>query len=121
VFAGDALGMKLHAVERERAVLQAHDDAVAGRGGDLETIGQGLWPDGERVVAGRLEAGIEAAEQARASVIDPAGFAVHQLGRAHDLAAHRLADGLMAETDAEDWRRVLEPLDEGEADAGPVG
>ena len=34
---GDALGMELHAVDGMRLVLEPHDEAVRGLGGDLES------------------------------------------------------------------------------------
>src|SRR6185437_2990788 len=69
------------------------------------------------MIACRLEAGIESAEDAAPGVRDAAGLAVHQFRCPDHLAAHRLPDGLVAEADAEDRRRGAEAIDEGEADA----
>ena len=60
--------MELHALDRELAVAQAHDEAVLGLGADLEHVGHGVALDDERVVAGGGERGGHAAEHARAVV-----------------------------------------------------
>ena len=52
-------------------------------------------------VSGRGQAG----EDSLAVVRDGAGFAVHEVLGADDLAAEGFADGLVAEADAEDGRR----------------
>src|SRR3954471_1598340 len=49
VLRGDALGMELNAVDRQRLVAQAHDD-VAGLGGDLELVRQALARHDQRVI-----------------------------------------------------------------------
>ena len=38
VFREDALGMKLHAPDGKLLVLHAHDFALVGLGGDLQTV-----------------------------------------------------------------------------------
>ncbi len=83
--------------------------------------GRGLRLDRQRMVAGRLEAGIEAAEQALAGVVDARSLAMHQLRRPDHVAAHGLADGLVAEADAENGRGRLEAIDQRKADAGWSG
>ena len=50
--------------------------------------------------------------------MDAAGLAVHQLGRAHDAAAEGLADGLMAEANAEQRHLAGKAADHVDADAG---
>ena len=59
------LGMKLHAVHRERAVAQAHDRAVLGAARHLERLGQ-RFGDDERVIAAGDERLRDAPEDARA-------------------------------------------------------
>ena len=69
------------------------------------------WPEGAR----------HAGEHRVAGVSDRADLAVHGLRRAHDLAAERLADGLVAEADAEACGIFAGgSLDQRQADAGPV-
>src|SRR6185369_598792 len=121
VLGRDAFGMKLHAVHRQRFVREPHDQTVAGFGGDAERVRHGVALHHQRVVARRLERAVDAAEHARAPMANFGELAVNRLRRPHDVAAERLADGLMAEADAEDrdGRRGL--FDQIEADTGLVG
>src|SRR5437764_13086534 len=102
VFGGDALGMKLHAVYRQAVMREPHHEAVVGLRRDREFARHAVPFDHERMITRRLERRIDAAEKARAAVVDLRQFAVHGNGRAYHLAAERVADGLMAETNAED-------------------
>ena len=70
VLGGDRLRMELHAVDRIVLVHGAHDDAVLGGGGHLQNVRHGLRRDGQRVIAGRLEGVVDAAEDAAAVVAD---------------------------------------------------
>src|SRR5215213_4880529 len=98
----DGFGVELHALNFQTSVAQAHYDSVGSRGGDFETVWQALALDDERVVAARVEAVFEPLEYGLAVVANLGGLAVDWLGRAHDPAAENLADGLVAEADAED-------------------
>ena len=118
VLRGDALGVELHAVHGIALVLQAHDHAVGGLRGDLQHVGKARPLDHEGVVARGGEVLRDAGKHALAAVMDLRQLAMHQGRRAHHAAAIDLADGLMAEADAEDrhlWPRALDQL---EADAG---
>src|SRR6185312_5464410 len=94
--------MELHAVDRQLAVSQAHDQAVVGLGGDLEATRKRGPLDDQRVITRGREAGRDVLENALAAVADLAEFAMHRDRPADDLAAEGLPDGLVAEADAED-------------------
>ena len=106
-----ALGVELHALDGQRAMAQAHDDGgssfagavdLGSAGGDGERVRKRIFGDDERVIAGAGERRGQRFEDALAVVGDGAGFAVHELMGTNDLAAEGFADGLVAETDAED-------------------
>ena len=52
---GDALGMELDTMDRQLAVLQAHDGAVCQFCGDFKAVGQAGAFDHKRVIARRLK------------------------------------------------------------------
>jgi len=101
-FGEDALGVELYAFDGQCAMAQAHDDGAISvfcrAGGDDEIGGERLFGDDQRVIAGAGERGVQPFEDAFAIMFDAAGFAVHQVAGAHDLAAEGFADGLMAKT-----------------------
>ena len=68
----------------------------------LQAVGQARALDQQRVVARRLERARQAGEDAAPVVEDRRGLAVHDLARAHDLAAEGLPDRLVAEAHAQD-------------------
>jgi len=118
-----AFGVELDAFNGQGAMAQAHDDGSiavvrGGAGGDDEVGGQGLLGDDQRVVAGAGEGRFQALEDALAVMIDRAGLAVHQVRGADHLAAEGLADGLMAEADAEDGDFAGHVTDERHQNAG---
>ena len=76
--------------------------------------------DHERMIARRLERPVDAAKHAGAFMTDIGHLAVDRHGRAHDLAAEHLADGLMAKAHAHDRDRRRGLFDQFEADAGFV-
>ena len=90
--------MELDAFEFGAAMADAHDDAVAGFGGDGEIARQGFALDDERVVARGGEGVGKFAEDAFGVVMDRTGFAVEEFRRANDFPTECGADGLMAET-----------------------
>ncbi len=101
VLGQDALRVELHAVDRQGAVRQAHDQAVAGLRRDGE-VGRAIVPlDDQRVIARGLEGAVDAAKHRLAAMLDLRHLAVHRQGRARDRAAEGLPDGLQAEADAE--------------------
>ena len=122
VLAEDRFGMELHAFERcrgggESAVPNAHDLTVARRRRHLEGLGQAVARDRQRVIANHREALRQRGVDAAPVVRDLVDLAVHEARRAHDLAAERRADRLVAEADAEDRQLAGEGLDRGDAHA----
>src|SRR3954471_6662323 len=113
------LGMELDALGRQLPVADRHEDAATmGRG--LEAVRQRVLADDERVVTAHDERGFAAGEDGPAVVLGGRGLAVHRLV-AHDVAAKRLRQRLMAEADAEHRDAGLrEAPDDVEADAGLV-
>src|SRR5262245_20489492 len=113
----DALGMELHAMDRQRAMLHRHDHPVVGFRGDVQTVRQRRAVDDQRMVAGGLEGLRRSLEDALAGVGDHRQLAVHELRRPLDQAAKGLADRLVPEADAEQRHLgVARRLDEIEAD-----
>ena len=102
-------------------VHHALDDAVLAGGGDFQRGRHAFGRDGEGMIARRLEIVVQAAEHAFAGVMDARQLAVHRLGRAHDLAAIGLADGLMAQAHAQDRHAAVRLCDQLQADARLVG
>ena len=94
----DGFGVELDAFEFGATVADAHDDAVVGFGGDGEFARQRFAVDDEGVVARGGERVGEFAKDAFGVVMDGAGFAVEEFGRANDFPTECRADGLMAET-----------------------
>ena len=111
----DGFGVELDAFDGKLAVAEAHDDAVGGFGGDFEAARQRAAFDDERMIARGFEILREAAKNRFAVVMNFAGLTVHDFFRADDFATERVADGLMAEADAENGNFAGEVLDDGHA------
>src|SRR5699024_800393 len=102
-FGEHGLGVELDAEERLLAVLDGHDDAVLGARGHLELLEvERLVDDRQRMVAGHRQRVRAAEEEALLVVGDDRCLAVHEHGRMRHLRAEDLAEGLMAQADAED-------------------
>src|SRR5208282_1717461 len=116
-----ALGMELHALEREFAMPQSHDYpvpiAIATGGRDLQLVRQVLLLHNQRVIARSSHRRRDAAEDGLAVVLDGAGLAVHQRASADDLPAESLADGLVAEAHAQHRGAPGKMPDQFDADA----
>src|SRR5690606_6404341 len=125
VLGEDRFGMELHALDRMRAVAQAHDlleraVLVFGPGGDLEAAGQRVALDHQRVVARGLVAVGQSREHALSGVPDRRGLAVHDPPGAHHPAAVGLADALVAQAHAQDRDPRPQRLDHRDRDPGLV-
>ena len=94
----DALRTALAAAERRTAAAEAQAAEAARSGRCLASA--------EATIAALRGRRGEAGEDAGAAVLDGAELAVHDLAGADHLAAEGLADGLVAEADAEERRRV---------------
>src|ERR1700690_612299 len=115
VLGGDTLGMELHAVHRQGGMRQAHHQTVVGFGVDGELARHAGAFDHERMIARGVERPVDAAENAGAAVLDLEHLAVRRR-RAHDFAAERLSDRLVAEEDAENrnaWRGLDDEFETG--------
>src|ERR1700687_5217953 len=118
--------MELHALNREILMSQAHDDScsvfVRSPGADFEIVGQAVFGDDQRVIAGRGHRRGQAAKDGLAIVLNLTGLAVHQVLRAHHLASEGCADGLVSEADSQQRHVALAPArkmtDQFDADAG---
>jgi hypothetical protein len=118
----NALRVKLHAFHRELLVAQAHDGAgsvfLGGPGAHFQLLRKILLFHDQRVIPGRCHRSRQSAEDSFAIMRDFAGFAVHQVRRAHHLAAECLADGLVPQANAEYGNFAREVADQIDADAG---
>src|SRR5690348_10470368 len=70
------------------------------------------------MITRRHEILCEAAEDCFAVVMNFAGFAMHDFGRADDASAERLADRLMSQANPQDRNFACKTLDQRLADAG---
>ena len=117
MLARDAFRMKLHPECRAVTVLNAHDEPVVALRADLELGGRARSLDDERVIARRRKGAVQTAEEPARIVRNARHLAVHRRWRAHNVAAERLPDRLMAEADPEHRRRFARRADEIETDA----
>ena len=119
-----AFGMELNAFQWEFLVAEAHDHAGAvtfdGVRADLEIGWQAFFVDDQRVVACGSHGRVDAAEDGFAVVLDAAGFPVHQVFGADDLAAEGFAHCLVSQANTEYRSLAGELPDEVDADAGLV-
>ncbi len=118
----ETFGMELHAVERFAAMFDGHDLAISiggiAPGGHSEHFGERVGLDDQAVITGRLKWIHDSIEQRAVVVMNLIDFAVHQAPRADDLAAERLADGLMAQAYSQDRQLAGELADAFHRDAG---
>src|SRR5262249_11071764 len=121
VLGGDAFGVELHAMHRMLLVLQPHDEAVSGPGGDRKATRQAFALDDQRVITRDLEPLGQPLEDALARMIDLRDLAVHGNRGAYHCAAIHLADRLVPKADAQGRDVRSRPLYQLQADAGLVG
>ena len=119
MFGGDAFGMELDAVDRERGVAEAHHMAIIARRID-DQLGRNILDD-QRVIARRRERRGEADEQPAPVMRHLRSLPVHQPA-AHHIPAEMLPDRLMAKADAKQrLARFGTGRDEIKADTRLVG
>lgn len=114
----NAFRVKLHAVYGEVLVGEPHDQAAIGIRRRGEVLREARPLNHKRMIACGLEGRIDAAKNTGAVMMDFGKFAVDRGGRAHDFAAKRFANRLMAETNTEDGNFGGSGFDEVEANAG---
>ena len=95
----DGFGVKLHPMDRQGSVLQAHDRTVLKVCSDLKAVGQGGLVNDQRMKTRCRERAGQTGKQSGAAVFHDTHLAMHDLVAAHHLAAERLADGLMPKAD----------------------
>ena len=104
--------MKLDSFDLHLTMPQAHDDVIRREGGYFKTRWQRFALYNQRMIATSFEVILEPFEDGPPVMADLRGFAVHQLGRAHNAAAKRLTYGLMAQTHAENRHPAGEMFDD---------
>ena len=107
-------------MDRQLAVLQAHDHAVFRLGGNLKTIRQARPVDDQGVIAGRVERAWQSLEHTLVRMGDRADLAVHRHRPTGDLATEGLSDRLQPEANAKHGNLPGGALDQLQADAGTV-
>ncbi len=114
--------MKLHAFDGILLVTQSHDGLRAvgfsRPGADFEFGRQAFFFDDERVIPRRRERQLQVFEDSSSVMGNLAGFAVHQVRRAHDLAPERSAQSLMPQADPQDRQLTGEVAEQIHTDAG---
>src|SRR5215203_2291213 len=98
-------------MDRVLTMTQTHDFAFGGFGRDLQWGREGVPLDDQRMVPRRFEWIWQTPEHAVPIVLDRRGFPVHQAIRPHHIAPEDVADALVAEADAQQWRGRTEAPD----------
>jgi len=98
MFRGDAFGMELDALNVLFAMLQAHDRAIRQTCGNLQTIGQTVAIDDQRMIPRRLKRRGQARENAALLMGHCTHFAMDDFMAAHNFAAKSLTNRLMPKT-----------------------
>src|ERR1041384_2602807 len=109
--------MELNAVDRELALLQAHDFAFGGLGGDFEIRRQRFATNDQRMVTRRFERIWKAFKDSSVAMPHRRSFPMHQSRRGNNFGAENRADALMAETNTEDRHLRSEDANDFVADA----
>lgn len=101
-FGRDRLRVKLHSPDRECLMPQPHDFSFGGLGRDFEAIGARLAFEDQGMVARRGKSLRKPGEYIGVAMRNGGSFAVHESIGSHDFSSEVVADGLMAEADAEE-------------------
>ena len=107
--------VELDPVEREGAVLEAHDDAVFAPGGDFQVRGVGRRHEG--MIAGRPEGGRQTFEDAPPRMKNLVALAVHRDGGLDGGAPKDFVQGLVSQANPQDGDLPIEMGDDCLADA----
>ena len=121
VFGEHAFGMKLHAFNIQHFVAHAHDFAIVCPGRDLQHIRASAALNRQRMVAVDRELARQVAEYADLRGSNDTGLAMHQFLCTDDGATKGRADGLMTQTNTQNWQPAGKMLDGGHRDARLIG
>src|SRR5215217_974002 len=121
MFRQDALGVELHAVDRQRPMGKTHHQTISSLRGYKEILRTGLAIHDQGMVAGGLEGAVDAPEDSFARMLDLRHLAMHRQWGPRDGAAEDLADGLQAQTHTEGRNHGRCTFHEIEADPRLVG
>src|ERR1700680_1887201 len=95
------LRVKLHSMQWELSMFQAHYPACSRSCADCELIRQSLRRDDEGMITRGGKWIWQSSENARPIVMDLRGFAVHQPLRANNLSAKNFRDALVTQANTE--------------------
>ena len=98
--------MKLHALQRQRFVTNAHDLTTIRLGCQLQHIRQRVVPGAERMITPNLQGLRQAFEDRRAVVFGQRRFTVHQAFCPDDVTTEMMHQTLVPQADTE-YRRTL--------------
>src|ERR1019366_5248902 len=97
----DRFGMKLHRLDRQFAMTDAHDHSVFGFRRDLQTLGKRLAPREQRVIAAHLKLPGQSREHPNPAIPYGRGLAVHRVVQHAKITAEGLHDALQSQAYAE--------------------
>src|SRR5450432_895739 len=110
--------MKLHSVQRQVPMLQAHNLAVIRGRGDLKGFRERWQLDDQGVITSRLERLLDSLEDPVVRVTDPRGLPMHEVRCARDLRSEDLRNALMPKADAKNGNLKPELLNERRTNPG---
>ena len=113
----NGLRMKLHALDAQLLMAQAHDFPVLGGGSDFQAVGEGRALDRQRVIARSPEAIGNPGKHFPAIMFDQACLAMNGPACPNGFPPEHLTDALMAKTDAKNRNPAMKFLYKGQGNA----